>query len=335
MATIETAVPQSVHRRFVVIGAGTIGTCVAAVCSDNGWAVDLIEPDEQRRGAIAKEIHRRFGAMQQAELSRDTADVALSRIELHSDLKDVDQNAAMVIEAGPEDLSVKRSIFGDLVAWAAPDTVLATMSSALTISQIVEQPELRKNCLCTHSVNPPTIIRLVECVPSPQTDQRTVERAVVLLRSAGFTPVPIGREVNGFVFNRLQGAVLREAYRLVSEKVIDVEGLDLLVTEGLGPRWALSGPFETAELNTPGGIRGHASRMGPSYRLMGEQRGETDCHWSESLVEEVDSQRRKILALEDLPRRRAWRELALSQLIAARRSVLQAWNDKGETDNMS
>lgn len=332
MVANVTSVSPSVNPRIVVVGAGAIGTCMATVCSDNGFAIDLVEPDEQRRSAIAEEIRGRFAAMQQAGLSKSTAETTLSRIRIHSDLNDVDRIAVMVIEAGPENLQVKRTIFGDLLAWALPDTVLATTSSALTISQIVERPAQRKNCLCAHSVNPPTIIRLVECVPSPQTDKAIIGQALVILRSAGFTPVPIGREISGFAFNRLQGAILREAYRLVSEKVIDVEGLDLLVTEGLGPRWALSGPFETAELNTPGGIRGHASRMGPSYRLMGEQRGENDCEWGNDLVDEVDRQRRNILPLDDLPQRRAWREMALSQLIAARRSILQAWDNRAGTE---
>lgn len=332
MVANVTAASPSGSQRIVVVGAGTIGTCMATVCSDNGFAVDLIEPDRQRRNSIAEEIRGRYAAMQTADLSRCTIDTALSRIKYHSALTEVEPRAQMVLEAGPEDLSVKQAIFDDLFSWASPDTVLATTSSALTISQIVENPDQRKNCLCAHSVNPPTIIRLVECVPSPQTDETAVEKALFILRSAGFVPVPLGREISGFAFNRLQGAMLREAYRLVSENVIDVEGLDLLVTEGLGPRWALSGPFETAELNTPGGIRGHASRMGSSYQLMGEQRGESDCHWDDDLVDEVDRQRRRILPLEFLPQRRIWREMALSQLMAARRSILQAWDNRAGTD---
>lgn len=327
-----TAVSPSENSRIVVIGAGTIGTCMATVCADNGFMIDLVEPDEQRRNSIPDEIRGRFAAMHTADLSRGSVDSTLSRIKYHSALNEVEPNADMVLEAGPEDLQVKRMLFDELHSWSSPDTVLATTSSALTVSQIVEHPARRKNCLCAHSVNPPTIIRLIECVPSPETEKTIVEKAQAILCSAGFVPVPIGREISGFAFNRLQGAILREAYRLVSEKVIDVEGLDLLVTEGLSPRWALSGPFETAELNTPGGIKGHASRMGSSYRIMGEQRGENDCDWSDDLVAEVDRQRRKILPLDDLPQRRAWREMALSQLIAARRPILQAWNNRVGTD---
>lgn len=328
VTAIATALTPSASMRIVIIGGGVIGASMATVCADNGFSVDLVEPDAKRRRAIAEGVQGRFEAMQQAGLSNGTAAAALVRIKLHSRLEDVPRDVAMVIEAGPEVLAIKRAIFADLLAWAGPETILASTSSALAISQIIEQPEQRKNCICTHSVNPPTVIRLVECVPSAQTDEAIVERALVLLRSAGFTPVRLGREINGFVFNRLQGAILREAYRLVSDGVIDVKGLDLLFTEGLGPRWALSGPFETAELNTPGGIKGHASRMGPSYKAMGEERGERDCEWTRELVDEVDRQRRAIVKLDDLPKRRAWRELALSRLIAARRSNLQSWDNR-------
>ena len=112
--------------------------------------------------------------------------------------------------------------------------------------------------------------------------------------------------------------------------MIDVEGLDRLVTETLGPRWALSGPFETAELNTPGGIRGHAARMGPAYRAIGESIGEREAGWSDELVERVATERRALLPVADIPAHAAWRREALAKLIAARRTILK---DKPEPGN--
>ena len=141
---------------------------------------------------------------------------------------------------------------------------------------------------CRPPGEPPAVLRLVELVPAPATDPATVERAAALLCAAGFAPVRLGREVEGFVLNRLQGALLREAYRLVDEGVTDVAGVEAAVRMGLGPRWALSGPFETAELNTPGGIRAHAARMGPAYAAMGAARGET-VDWSRELVDRVEA----------------------------------------------
>ena len=135
-------------------------------------------------------------------------------------------------------------------------------------------------------------------------------------------------EIEGFVLNRLQGAVLREAYRLVQDGVIDVAGLDRVMRLGLGPRWALSGPFETAELNTPGGIRAHAARMGPAYRAIGQSRGEVGCDWPDDLIASVDAQRRAVIAVQDLPDRVAWRAQAVARLVALRDTLMGAKDER-------
>ena len=179
-------------------------------------------------------------------------------------------------------------------------------------------------CLVAHPANPPSLIRVIELVPAPGTLPRTLDAAERVLRAIGFDPVRLGAEIPAFVFNRLQSALLREAYRLVDEGVVDVDGLDRLVRDGLGPRWALSGPFETADLNTAGGVRGHAERMGPAYAAIGEARGERGARWSEPLVARVEAERRAILPEEALPARRAWREGALADLLAARARILSA-----------
>ncbi|MGP1395955.1 MAG: 3-hydroxyacyl-CoA dehydrogenase NAD-binding domain-containing protein [Inquilinaceae bacterium] len=330
MADPTTAFPDPAPPRVAVIGAGAIGVGVAAVFADRGFAVDIVEPDGVRRDAIRSDVLRRHPAMDRAGLAESDADGAAGRIVPRAGLGETRPDPAMIVEAGPEALALKRAIFSDLLDWAGPSTVIATTSSALTISQIVDDPSRRTRCLCAHVINPPTVIRLVECAPSPQTAPDATDRAIAVFRAGGFVPVRLGREIPGFVFNRLQGAILREAYRLVSERVIDVADLDLLVTEGLGPRWALSGPFETAELNTPGGIQGHAARMGPAYRAIGEDRGERECVWPPDLVADVDRQRRAILPLDDLPARRAWREDALSRLLAVRRPILDRWARRSE-----
>ena len=124
------------------------------------------------------------------------------------------------------------------------------------------------------------------------------------------------REVEGFVFNRLQGALLREAYCLVRDGVASVEFVDRVVREGLGRRWAHIGPFETADLNTRGGITAHADRMGPSYARMGAERGQHDS-WTPELVARVEVERRAVLPAEAWEARVAWRDRALMRALAA------------------
>ena len=110
-------------------------------------------------------------------------------------------------------------------------------------------------------------------MPAPFTAAAVVARTERLLRDAGIEPVRVAREVEGFVFNRLQGAMLREAYALVRDGVATVADIDRLVRDGLGLRWSVVGPFETVDLNTRGGIAAHAERMGPAYARMGAERG--------------------------------------------------------------
>jgi 3-hydroxyacyl-CoA dehydrogenase len=130
----------------------------------------------------------------------------------------------------------------------------------------------------------------------------------------------VKREVEGFVFNRLQGALLREAYCLVRDGVASVEDIDRVVRDGLGRRWTHIGPFETADLNTRGGIVSHAEKMGPSYARMGAERGMNE-PWTPELVAQVERERRAVLPINAWEERVAWRDRALMAALTARRDA--------------
>lgn len=306
------------NERILVLGAGAIGTALAAVFVEAGCGVSLLDPDANARENAVAAVERHRAAMARAGLSTDAAEGELTLIASLDDAG----TAALAIEAAAEDRDLKAALFQDLLRTMGDTTVLATASSAIPISAILPQAADQQRCLVAHPANPPSLIRVMELVPGPGTAPETVARASALFSAAGFDPVALGHELPGFVFNRLQSALLREAYRLVDEGVVDVDGLDRLVRDGLGPRWALSGPFETADLNTAGGIRGHAARLGPAYAAIGAARGETNPSWSAALVDRVATERRRLLPEEALPARRAWRETALADLLAARRRLL-------------
>ena len=306
------------HAHVVVLGAGSIGVSFAAVFCDAGFSVTISDPDPARRAAVVEGVKAQNAAIRMAGLEKGGRG-ALS-VTANSD--DALASAALVIEAGPERLDLKQAIFADLLARAAPDTVLATASSAIPMSRILPDPADQARCLVAHPVNPPAVLRLIELCPAPATTAEAMERAAALFADAGFRAVRLGHEIEGFVLNRLQGAVLREAYRLMDDGVIGADDLDAVMRLGLGPRWALSGPFETAELNTPGGIRAHAARMGPAYRAMGEARGETACVWSDELVGRVEIERRAAIPEQALPQRAAWRVKAVARLVAVRDTLL-------------
>ena len=305
--------PKTEPSRILILGAGPIGLSFAAAFSDTGSEVTLVDPDPLRRDAVKAGLADQLEAMALAGLDRGSggrvtvADAADGRLR-HADL---------VLECGPEDLETKRRIFADLLADDGAACIIATASSAIPMSRIVSEAALQSRCFVAHPVNPPAVLRLVELVPAPATSPETLDRAEKLFADAGFRSVRLGREIEGFVMNRLQGAVLREAYRLVEEGVSDVEGIDAVMQFALGPRWALSGPFETADLNTPGGIAAHAKRMGPAYARMGRERGET-VDWNEALVARVAAARQRAVPAADLPARVRWRARAVAQLIALR-----------------
>lgn len=309
---------SSTAPTILILGAGSIGVSFAAVFADSGAQVCLIDPDVQRRTDALAALTVQQEAINTAGLARNgKGDVAV--VEHPGErLTDAD----LVLECGPENLEIKQAIFADLLANTGPGTILATASSAITMSRIVPDEKNQRRCLVAHPVNPPAVLRVVELVPAPGTAAQTTKIAAGLFQSVGFEAVELGHEIEGFVLNRLQGAVLREAYRLVEEGVTDVAGVEAIIRLGLGPRWALSGPFETAELNTPGGIKAHAARMGPAYKRMGEARGEK-VEWSEALVASVDAQRREIVPADDLANRAEWRARAVARLVAARDRLMQ------------
>lgn len=311
------------QRRIVILGAGSIGLSFAAVFSDAGFAVTLAEPDATRRDAAQAEIAVQDRAMALAGLTQGKG----GSVTVVADPGAALASALMVIEAGPERLDVKQAIFAGLLGACGQDAVLATASSAIPMSQILPDAADQSRCLVAHPVNPPAVLRLIELAPAPATLRTTLDRAAALFGDAGFAAVTLGREIEGFVLNRLQGAVLREAYRLVAEGVTDSAGVDTVMRLGLGPRWALSGPFETAELNTPGGIRAHAARMGPAYHRMGAERGETATVWPDALVAQVDVERRQVVPLDELPARVRWRTQAVARLVALRDRLTKGQDD--------
>ena len=146
-----------------------------------------------------------------------------------------------------------------------------------------------------------------------------MERARELLTRVGQKPVFVHGEPEGFVLNRLQGALLREAFRLVQQGVISAEDLDTTVRDGLGLRWSFMGPLETIDLNAPGGIRDYCERYGGLYASIARE--QTDCSpWPDTLITELEAQRRQRLAADELAARRLWRDQRLMALMRHKRA---------------
>lgn len=300
-------------KTVAILGAGSIGVAFALVFARAGWQVRLQDPDVARLAAVPTEAAERAAALKTFELVEESPEALCARVGTVANLADAVAGVLLVLECAPERVELKRALFAQIDSLAHPDAILASVSSALPVSSFAADLPGRARCLIAHPGNPPYLIPVVEIVPADFTDAQVAQRAEDLFASLGMAPVRVAREVEGFIFNRLQGAVLREAYCLVRDGVASVADIDRVMREGLAPRWSVIGPFETVDLNTRGGIASHAEKMGPAYARMGKERGQDD-PWTPELVAEVARQRRDVLPLDQWTSRVSWRDIELMAL---------------------
>ncbi|WP_289154603.1 3-hydroxyacyl-CoA dehydrogenase family protein, partial [uncultured Salipiger sp.] len=175
----------------------------------------------------------------------------------------------------------------------------------------------RARMLVMHPVNPPHLVPIVEIVPTPWTDPAIPVRARALMEEVGQSPVSLDREIPGFVLNRLQGALLDEAFALLAEGYASAEDIDRTVRDGLGLRWAFMGPFETIDLNAPKGLADYAERLGPMFSGFAEQR-QAGRDWRPEAVARADAERREMLPETGLADRRNWRDAMLMAILRAK-----------------
>ncbi len=235
-------------------------------------------------------------------------------------LADAVANAAYVQESIGENLADKAKMFAELDRLAPAEAILASSTSTIPASQWSAGLAGRARCLVAHPVNPPHLVPLVELSPAPWTSPDVVERARALHTSVGQVPIVVKKEVQGFILNRLQGALLAEAFRLYAEGYASTDDIDKTVRDGLGMRWSFMGPFETIDLNAPGGVAVYCERYGDLYYEMAKT--QTPRHWDEQLVRSIENERRALLAAGNLEARAAWRDRRLMQLIAHKRRTV-------------
>jgi L-gulonate 3-dehydrogenase len=252
-------------RHVAIIGAGLIGRAWAAIFARAGWNVRLTDPHGGTLVAAPDLIRNELHALARHGLAADP-DGAAARVSVAASVAEAVAGAEFVQENGPENIDQKIRIFAELDRLAPRDALLVSSTSAIVASRFTEMLPGRARCLVGHPVNPPHLVPLVELCGAPWTAPESIERARQIYREIGQVPVTINREINGFVLNRLQGALLAEAFRLVGEGFISAEDLDHTMKDGLGLRWSLLGPFETIELNAPGGIPDYCARYTGFYK---------------------------------------------------------------------
>jgi L-gulonate 3-dehydrogenase len=300
--------------KVAVIGAGLIGRSWSIVFARAGFSVNLWDPFPHATAGAMTFIAERLPELRQAGLLADEPDAVLARIVPVDALREAVRDVEHVQENGPEQVPAKQALFAELDREAKPDVVLASSTSGIPASAFTEHLKHRDRCLVAHPVNPPYLVPLVELCPTPWTDGRVVERTRDLMRRAGQVPATVKKEMDGFALNRLQGALLAEAFRLLADDVISPADLDALVKHGLGLRWSFMGPLETIDLNAPGGLKDYCERYGPLYAKLQEQA--VPLKWDEALVARVHQARRDELPSNMTPVRQEWRDRRLMALLA-------------------
>lgn len=214
---------------IAVLGAGTMGFSIAKLFAEHHYSVALYEPFSLQ---AAKE-----------KISHETLS-----IHLVSELKEAISNADLVIECAPETMEIKQPLYRQLTALLKQDAIVASNTSTFSLQQLADGLPYADRIVIAHFFNPAHLIPLVELVGLANTRPGILEELAELLRQMGKAPVVLSKDIPGFIANRLQAALLREADFLLENGIAGAEEIDSVVRNGLGLRWALRGPFQIADL---------------------------------------------------------------------------------------
>jgi L-gulonate 3-dehydrogenase len=307
--------------RIAVVGCGVVGSSWSLVFTRAGFEVAVYD-----QSAAAVQDTLRFVRSALADLAAQglfdgDIDTVCARLKPAASLEEALAGVDYVQESAPERVEIKRALYAQLDAIAAPGTILASSTSGLPASSFTDHLPNRSRCLVVHPINPPHLIPLVELVPAPWTDAGVLERAAKIMEAVGQSPIRLSREINGFVVNRLQSALLGEAFRLVEDGLCSAADVDKAVSDGLGLRWFFMGPFETIDLNAQNGVAEYCKNLGPMYYGLAKEQADPR-EWGPQLVKTVEDERRLTTAAAGLPARRSWRDRCLAAFVAAKRRVL-------------
>jgi L-gulonate 3-dehydrogenase len=308
-----------------IVGCGLVGRAWAIAFARAGTDVRLFDATPGAAAAAKERIAPLLEDMVEAGLIEAAAPV-LERLTPKDTLEEALATVAWVQESVPEDLELKKRVWSELDEKAPPLTVLSSSTSAIVPSLFTEHLKRRGRCLVAHPLNPPYLIPAVELVPAPWTGQDTMARAVRVMSAIGMAPIVMEKELDGFVMNRLQGALLEEAFRLVEGGYCSAEDVDRGLKHGLALRWSFMGPFETIDLNAPAGVRDYCERYQHIYEhLFPSMQRRAD--WTGPVLDQIEADRRKAVPADQLDERQRWRDKRLMALAAHKKTARETIGD--------
>jgi len=300
-------------KKVALIGCGLIGQSWAISFLSAGFSVSLFDPTEGVTEAAKEKITAKLSDLQNHGLigKRKISDY-LSQIFLAPSISEAVEDCVYVQESGPENLDIKKELTQNIDK-ATPDNIpIASSTSGIPTSLYAYEVEGNYRCIVAHPINPPHLIPAVEIVPAPFTSQSTIKTVKGIISSIGKEPLELNKEIPGFVVNRLQGALLTEAFNLVKEGICSAKEIDKAILEGLGLRWSVMGPFQTIHLNAPEGIAGYVNRYEKMYQGMFEN---LDIEWSSVIKLGLEQELLKLYDLGEREKYEKDRDNKLTKLI--------------------
>ena len=300
-------------KKVALIGCGLIGQSWAISFLAAGFEVSLFDPVEGVTVQSKEKIVTKLRDLQSYGLlkNKNISDF-LDKIHLAQDISQTIEGSIYVQESGPEDLDIKKALTEKIDA-ATPDNIpIASSTSGIPTSLYAIDVKGKYRCLVAHPINPPHLIPAVEIVPAPFTSEDITQSVTEIMISIDKEPLEVKKEIPGFVVNRLQGALLCEAFNLVKEGIASAEDIDKAISEGLGLRWSFMGPFQTIHLNAPEGIAGYVKRYEKMYK---EMYNNHDIEWASVLKLGLEEELLHLYKIREREKHEKDRDNKLAELI--------------------
>jgi 3-hydroxyacyl-CoA dehydrogenase len=307
-------------QKIAIVGAGQVGAGWAIVFARAGAMVKVFDGSAATIAGLDGFFETSLAAMARHRLLVEAPAAIIARMRIVETLEAAVADADYIQESVFERLDVKIDIAARIAAAMHPTAICGSSTSGFPGSAFTADLPTAPRFMVVHPVNPPHLIPVVEIVPTPATDPAVVLAVREMMAAAGQAPVVLAREIDGFILNRLQGALLDEAWKLFEAGYASGADIDATVAQGLGLRWSFMGPFETIDLNAPDGIDDYCARLAPMYRRLARLRDPGAQIWPDEVVARAAAERREIVAAQDLAARRAWRDERLMALLAHKAS---------------
>jgi len=313
---------QTGQKKVAVIGSGLIGRSWAMLFAGVGYKVSIYDINKDQLAVALIDIEKQLQELKEKGLLRSNISPAeqLKSISVTGDLIDCMKNAVHIQECVWESLEAKAAIFKQIDAYAQSDQVLSSSTSTIPGSKFTSDLVHKNQCIVAHPVNPPFYCPLVEVVPTPRTDKWVIDRCMAIMKEIGQVPVEFKKEVLGFAVNRLQYALLAECWNLIADDILDVDGLDKVMSDGLGCRYAFLGPMEVTHLNA-NGVEEYAHKYNAGYLNVCKDLKPAPSWESPELLAKVKMQLEAKVPLDQLDERRRYRDVRLAALAKLKKDM--------------